>query len=247
MRKPTIISADASSYGLGGVILREHDGQLKPVSICSLSLSDAEQRYTQIEKECLAAVWTCEKFSRYLYGLDSFTLPSDHKPLIPLINSKDLHSVPVRCQRLLLRLMRHNPTAVYVPGKDLIIADTLSMHPKPAVTQEIAELTSEITAYEEAVRRTWPTSSTKLDVVKQQTLQDTDLQMVRHYVKTGWPKYAVKVPDMIKPYYTSRQHLTTSEELVLYNDRIVVPQKMRHDILQCIHDGHQGIVKCREG
>lgn len=79
------------------------------------------------------------------------------------------------------------------------------------------------------------------------SLQDAELQMVIYHVKTGWPKYAVKVPDMIRPYCTSRQHLTTLQELVLYNDRIVVPQNMRHDILQCIHDGHQGIVKCREG
>ncbi len=232
MGKPTIVSADASSYGLGGVLLQKHDGQLKPVSFCSRTLTDAEQCYVPIEKECLAAVWAYEKFSRYLYGLDSFTLQSDHKPL---------------SRRLLLRMMYYNPTAEYAPGKEFVIADTLSRHPRAAVTHEITELSSEIKkSYEEAARKAWPISPSKLDLVRQQTPQDAELQMVQHYMMTGWPKYAVKVPDKVKAYYTSRHCLTMSKGLVLYNNRIAVLQKTRPDILQRIHDGHQGIVKCRE-
>lgn len=39
VNKPTIVSADASSYGLGGVLLQ---------SFCSRTLTEAEQRYEQI-------------------------------------------------------------------------------------------------------------------------------------------------------------------------------------------------------
>ncbi len=246
VNRDTVVSADASSYGLGGVLLQSHDGQLKPVAYCSRTMTNAEKRYAQIEKRCLAAVWACEKFSRYLYGLNTFTLQSDYKPLIPLINSKDLDSVPMRCQRQLLCMMRYNPTAEYVPGKQLVIADTLSRHPLPEMMQDITELSSELEAHEEAIREAWPMSPSKLDLVKQLTLQDEELQLVKQYVLGGWPQYSPNVPLKVKPYYAHRDHLTLSQELVLYDNRIVIPQNMRTEILARIHDCYQGIVKCRE-
>lgn len=61
--------------------------------------------------------------------LETFKLVKDHKPLVPLMNSKHLDNVPIQCQRLFMRLMSFSLMAQYTPGKTLVVADTLSHCP----------------------------------------------------------------------------------------------------------------------
>ena len=89
-KAPTIVSADASSYGLGAVLLQQ---QGKPIAYASRSMSETVTQYAQIEKE--ATTWTCEKFSTYIQGM-KFTIETDHKPLVHLLGSKNLDRLPPR-------------------------------------------------------------------------------------------------------------------------------------------------------
>ena len=93
----TNISADASSFGLGAVILlqKSASGQWRPVAFASRSMTNAERRYAQIEKEALATVWACEKFQDYTLG-KKILIEMDHKPLVPLLNTKQLDSLAPR-------------------------------------------------------------------------------------------------------------------------------------------------------
>ena len=55
-KKPTVVCADASSYGIGGVLMPGPSVQLRPVGFCSRTLTETEVKYAQSEKDCLAAV-----------------------------------------------------------------------------------------------------------------------------------------------------------------------------------------------
>ena len=75
--RPITLSVDASQNGIGAVIMQNGH----PLAYSSRSLSKAQQRYAQIEKEMLAIVHGCEKFRDYLFGQPEVTVESDHKPL----------------------------------------------------------------------------------------------------------------------------------------------------------------------
>lgn len=244
VNRETIVSADASSYGIGGVLLQAYGQKLKPVAFCSRTLTSAEQRYAQIEKECLAGVWACEKFDRFLCGLEEFRLLTDHKPLVPLINAKDLDNVPLRCQRLLMRLMRYSAKAEYSPGKTLVISDALSRSPvnQPA----ISTTETDVGMHVDYVESNLPISPTRRDELQSHTREDAVLQSAVVYTLTGWPRYEKDVPESLKELFNVRNLLSVSNGLLTYTDRIVVPTKLRPDMLDKIHAGHQGITKCME-
>ena len=55
--RPTLTAANASSTGLGAVLLQTQDnGQRRPICYISRSLTDAEKNYAVIEKEALASI-----------------------------------------------------------------------------------------------------------------------------------------------------------------------------------------------
>ena len=74
------VQCDASECGLGAAL--PQNGQ--PVDFASRSLSQTERQYGQIEKECLAIVFSCEKFSQYLA-----VYFSEVNPLCSLTTTKD--------------------------------------------------------------------------------------------------------------------------------------------------------------
>ena len=76
----TKVCADASSYGLGAVLLQTQGELWKPVTFASCSPSGTKQRYAQIEKEVLVLTWACERSSEYIIGKE-ILLETDHKPL----------------------------------------------------------------------------------------------------------------------------------------------------------------------
>jgi len=76
----------------------QDDGEWHPVASASRAMSPMEQHYAQIEKEALGITWASECFADYLIGLE-FHIETDHKPLVPLLSTRNLADLPARLQR----------------------------------------------------------------------------------------------------------------------------------------------------
>lgn len=135
-KKQTNVSCDASSYGLGVVLLQKAvSGNLVSVAFASRTLFDSEKRCAQIEKEGLAIAWACNRSLNYLIGL-KFIIETDHKPLLPILTTKFLDELTPRLQRIRLRMLRFNYSMIHTAGKNWVTADFLSRKPVSKPSKE---------------------------------------------------------------------------------------------------------------
>lgn len=117
-----IVRTDASGVGMGGVLLQMRDDKLMPCLYASRKLNDAERKYSVIERECLAIVFSLAKFSKYLLMSD-FIVETDHRPLTFMTHGKAKNS---RLMRWSLALQQYNFRIRAIPGRENHHADALS-------------------------------------------------------------------------------------------------------------------------
>ncbi|PIK33923.1 hypothetical protein BSL78_29258 [Apostichopus japonicus] len=235
--KPVTLSVDASQSGLGAVLLQDD----KPVAYASQALTETQKAYAQIEKEMLAVVHGCERFHQYVYG-KQVEIESDHKPLESIVR-KPLALVPPRLQRFLLRLQKYDVVIKYRPGKELLIADTLSR----AYLNQTGDdkLCEETEAFVHMLTANLPMTDQKLLEFQNATKEVVCLQNLLKLVQSGWPENRSEVIANVRSYWEYQGELHYADGLLFRGERLIVPQSLRKQMLSKIHEGHLGVIKCK--
>ena len=234
------LQCDASEKGLGASLLQ--NGQ--PVAFASRTLSPTEQRYAQIEKECLAIVFGCDKSSQYITRRQKATVESDHKPLQSIFK-KSLLEAPCRLQRMMLRLQRYNLEVIHKPGKHMYIADHLSRASVP--NMDIQETEFQVFSLElEEINPmyTIKISSERLSQLQKATEQDPVMQTLKTTILTGWTSQRSEVPIHIREFWNFRDELSLYNGVLFKNQRLIIPKALRSDGISRIHSSHLGIESC---
>ena len=207
-RKPVVIQTDASTAGLGAVLMQED----KPVAYTSRSLTKSESNYAPIELECLAIVFAMNKFDQYVFGHPNVTIHCDHCPLEAIIR-KSLLATPKRIQAMMLNLQRYAFTVKWKPGKEQVITDLLSRHTgncKQPAESAACEHVFQVQQHETRCRqfemidpaRDCPVTNTLYVTIKEETERDKLLQQLSEVIKNGWPKDVTNVPEQVRPWWT---------------------------------------------
>jgi len=230
----TQVIADASPYGLGAVLVQVQNGTPRVIMYASRTLTGAERRYSQTEREGLALVWACERFSHYLLGME-FDIVTDHKPLVNIYSPRSKPNW--RMERWVLRLQPFRYNVVYKTGKSNI-ADSLSRLMSDQVQakfgkQDLEEFHSICAVCEYATPRALTTRQ-----IERETHDDVELREVHDCVQSGdWSNYTGK-----KVYKAIQHELATVGKLILRGNRLVIPEKLRGQTVALAHEGHLGIV-----
>ena len=239
-----VVQTDASREGLGAVLIQDK----LPVCYASRSLSDSEKMYAPIELELLAIVFDMQKFDQYVFGNPNVTVHTDHGPLEPIFQ-KPLHKAPKRLQSMLLALQPYPSKVTYRPGSQQITADMLSRasvgKAESGVTDEQIFTVNQLKTFMSDISTTnmkkdLPVSEPTYLLIQQATRSDPELTIVQQMIATGWPQKHSEVPAPAQPYFSYRDELAVLDGILYKGSRLVVPAKVRPDILRKLHTSHQG-------
>ncbi|KAL7631583.1 UNVERIFIED_CONTAM: hypothetical protein RMT77_018115 [Armadillidium vulgare] len=116
------LSVDASGVGSGACLTQNQGGDERIIAFASMCFSQAQSRYSTIERELVVLRWGIKTFRAFLLG-SPFILYTDHKPLIFLHN---MQMVDNRLARTLEDISEYNFEIRYRPGRLNILADAIS-------------------------------------------------------------------------------------------------------------------------
>jgi len=127
LKQPMYINTDASEVAIGGELFQILDNNERAtLGYASRTLKPPEKRYSTTEIEALALVYCCNKFRQYILGNKTFIL-TDHHALTFL---KQCRLTSGRLTRWTLALQEYELEIIYIPGRENVIADTLTRYPR---------------------------------------------------------------------------------------------------------------------
>ncbi|XP_066924129.1 uncharacterized protein [Clytia hemisphaerica] len=250
---PTCLRTDWSKHGVGYFLQQKHCDCTDVNPICcqdgwritlagSRFLKPTEEHYAPIEGEALAITWGLEQTKYFTLGCDQLTVATDHKPLIKIYGDRTLDEIHnTRLFRLKERSLPWYFGVIHVPGKTNLAPDATSRHPSPSDEEELPDHMLPEFMVAAAIRNNAEkVTSITWERLSSETQNDQNLALVYQAVLAGFPDNYRDHPAT-SSYWQYRDSLHITDGVIIYNDRVVVPQSLRPAVLDALHAAHQGV------
>jgi transposase InsO family protein len=140
--------------------------------------------------------------------------------------------------------MRYDFTIFHTLGTQIYLADALSRPAAVAtvIEQEVSE------KVENFIVRAVQAQAELEDLVLQELREAGDNDelycRVREEVRKGWRESGRSYKGEIRRYFTQKEQLVEASGLLMRGPRLVVPEKMREEVMERLHKNHQSFRKC---
>ena len=248
--RPTCLSTDWSNEGIGFTLKQKHCHcqEISPTcckegwQLClvgSRFTTPAESRYAPIEGEALAVVYALQQTRYYVLGCPNLIVTTDHKPLINVLNERSLNDITNRrLLNLKEKTMQYQFEIKHVSGSKNRGPDALSRYPAQTTGIEHQDIADDISTKTTAMETLYVTTNMiTWEMVKEATSQDETLQHLAKCIQMG----SAEFPMPIRAYQKWRNHLYIVDGIIMMGERIIVPTKLRPQILATLHAAHQGV------
>ncbi|CAB3996901.1 Hypothetical predicted protein [Paramuricea clavata] len=200
------------------------------------------ENYSQIDKEALALVWGVKKFHTYIFARH-FTLRTDHKPLTAIFSPTKIipATTAARVQRYALFLSGFDYEIEHRSSTQHCNADGLSRLPLATTEDEENQSVDPVEAFHVSQFSMLPVTWQQ---VRKATQRDSTLAQVYEHVMKGW--HENKDPNLrAQPFYSRRNELTMHQGCIMWGSRVVIPTKLRSEVLQILHESHVCVVRMK--
>ncbi|XP_037930506.1 uncharacterized protein K02A2.6-like, partial [Teleopsis dalmanni] len=115
----------------------------------------------------------------------------------------------------------------------------------PLREHALNEIDNDLSLHCDLLMKSINLSDSLLSEIRENLINDESLQKVISYIKNGWPSNKKLVDTLAMPYYNIKDDLSFINQLLLKNNRIIIPHQLRHKTLNSLHEGHMGIQRCQ--
>ena len=244
-QKETRLYVDEGPAGVAATVAQIQEIQgvdhsvWRPVNHTSRSKTVSELNYGKVDGESLGILTGIKSNKMYLHGAP-FTVVVDHEPLVNMYNSHS-KEVTVRVARHKSKLLAYDFTVTYQPGV-VNPCDYGSRNPPPAqayTEEEKEELGVEEEDEERDIlvcRQVELADAVTLPVLQRYTDEDSLLKGLKEDIKKG----ALNTDRTKTDFAQCFNELSVHEEIIMRGERIIVPKKLRGDVIKAAHVGHPG-------